>query len=205
MPAQLQACIFSFDEGTQSWAKLLSLLGELRGKGFHCAIVTNASRADFERKMASRKAVLEAMDAIVTGNEVDRPKPAPDLFVEAARRLRVDPTRCLVFDESPAGVAGAQTAGMLSAAVGPRVAERFAALAPDWLLRDISAFDPRDIALPRKAVKPVKPAGADGGAADGEEPPMVAFARMLPPGSALQRCLMGNRGAGGGGYSGLGV
>ena len=31
MPAQLQACIFSFDEGTQSWAKLLSLLGEIGG------------------------------------------------------------------------------------------------------------------------------------------------------------------------------
>ena len=72
------------------------------------------------------------------------------LFVEAARRLRVDPTRCLAFDESPAGVAGAQAAGMLSAAVGPGVAARFGSLAPEWLLRDICAFDAREIELPRR-------------------------------------------------------
>ena len=73
-------------------------------------------------------------------------KPAADLFHEAARRLRVDPTRCLVFDDAPAGLVAAHSAGMLTAAVGPAAKNRGAAAdspSVDWALRDISSFDTR--------------------------------------------------------------
>lgn len=149
--------------------------------------------------MAELPEVLESVDAIVTGNEIGSAKPSPDLFVEAARRLRCDPTRCVVFDEAVEGITGAQTAQMLTAAVGPGVHARFRHLTPDWLLRDISAFDHRDIELPRGLLV------AEQRVEEDEVPALVAIARLMPNGSALQRCLMGTHHRSSGEYGQLGV
>jgi HAD superfamily hydrolase (TIGR01509 family) len=51
-------------------------------------------------------------DAIVTGDDVVHPKPAPDIFLEAARRLGVDPRGCVVLEDSLAGVTAGHAAGM---------------------------------------------------------------------------------------------
>lgn len=51
---------------------------------------------------------------VVTIEDVTRPKPAPDLFLEAARRLDVAPSRCCVFEDSPQGLEAARNAGMLA-------------------------------------------------------------------------------------------
>lgn len=51
-------------------------------------------------------------NTVVTINDVARPKPEPDLFLEAARRLGVPPTDCLVFEDSPEGMEAARQAGM---------------------------------------------------------------------------------------------
>jgi len=52
-------------------------------------------------------------DAIVSGDEVERGKPAPDVYLLAAKRLGVAPERCLAIEDSPAGVQSAAAAGML--------------------------------------------------------------------------------------------
>ena len=46
------------------------------------------------------------------GDEVARGKPAPDVFIEAARRLGVDAADCLVFEDAPMGIEAAHAAGM---------------------------------------------------------------------------------------------
>ena len=51
-------------------------------------------------------------DVVVTASEVASGKPAPDIFVEAARRLDVVPARCLVLEDSPHGCEAAIAAGM---------------------------------------------------------------------------------------------
>ncbi|MEM9631077.1 MAG: HAD family phosphatase [Pseudomonadota bacterium] len=56
--------------------------------------------------------LLNLFDTVVTVEDVSHPKPAPDLFLEAARRLGVDPAVCLVFEDSPQGIEAAQKAGM---------------------------------------------------------------------------------------------
>jgi len=59
-------------------------------------------------------------DAVVCIEDYARAKPAPDPFLEAARRLNVPPAECLVFEDSPLGIEAAAAAGMQSVFV-PRV------------------------------------------------------------------------------------
>jgi len=48
----------------------------------------------------------------VNGMQVARPKPFPDVFLEAARQLNTAPAQCIVFEDSPTGVEAARAAGM---------------------------------------------------------------------------------------------
>jgi beta-phosphoglucomutase family hydrolase len=56
-------------------------------------------------------------DVVVTGDQVTRGKPAPDIFLEAARRLGVQPADCIVIEDSQHGVMAAKAAGMRCVAV----------------------------------------------------------------------------------------
>jgi beta-phosphoglucomutase-like phosphatase (HAD superfamily) len=57
--------------------------------------------------------LLALFDAVVTIEDVQgRGKPAPDIFLEAARRLRVSPNECTVFEDSDEGIEAARLAGM---------------------------------------------------------------------------------------------
>jgi HAD superfamily hydrolase (TIGR01509 family) len=56
--------------------------------------------------------LLDLFDTIVTFDDVGRPKPEPDLFLEAAHRLGVAPADCLVFEDSREGLEAARRAGM---------------------------------------------------------------------------------------------
>jgi HAD superfamily hydrolase (TIGR01509 family) len=60
----------------------------------------------------------ELFSVIVTSEQVKHGKPAPDMFLEAARRMAVAPGDCLVLEDSPAGFEAAKAAGMDYAAVG---------------------------------------------------------------------------------------
>ena len=50
-------------------------------------------------------------DAVVTGRDVKRKKPAPDPYLLVAQRLEVEPSECIVIEDSEAGVTSAKTAG----------------------------------------------------------------------------------------------
>lgn len=57
-------------------------------------------------------------DAIVTGADIRRAKPDPEIFLLGAERLGVEPGACIVFEDAPSGVAGALAAGMQCVGVG---------------------------------------------------------------------------------------
>ena len=129
-----------------AWPGTLALLRSLRAAGFPLAIATSSPRASFEKKMIYHTEILTNMSAVVTGDEVERGKPAPDIFLEAARRLGCDPRKCIVFEDSPSGIAGAHAAGCLAVALPdsrmPGNAPKFDELAPKWRLDEgIGAFD----------------------------------------------------------------
>ncbi|HEX6475608.1 MAG TPA: HAD family phosphatase [Candidatus Limnocylindria bacterium] len=54
----------------------------------------------------------DCFDAVVTADDVSRPKPAPDVYLEACRRLAVDPRGAVALEDSPTGVAAAMAAGL---------------------------------------------------------------------------------------------
>jgi HAD superfamily hydrolase (TIGR01509 family) len=56
--------------------------------------------------------LLDRFDALATGDEVLNGKPSPDLFLLAAHRLGIEPPRCLVLEDSEAGILAAHRAGM---------------------------------------------------------------------------------------------
>jgi HAD superfamily hydrolase (TIGR01509 family) len=51
-------------------------------------------------------------EAIVTADDVKHGKPAPDIFLESARRLNVPPERCWAFEDADLGIQAARSAGM---------------------------------------------------------------------------------------------
>jgi mannitol-1-/sugar-/sorbitol-6-phosphatase len=59
-----------------------------------------------------RAAGLPLPEVLVTADQVERGKPAPDPYLLAAERLRVDPRGCLVLEDAPSGVAAGVAAGM---------------------------------------------------------------------------------------------
>ena len=65
----------------------------------------------------SVRGFLALFDVVVTGSDVERLKPFPDIYLEAARRLAIDPVRCVVFEDSRTGCEAARAAGMFVVAV----------------------------------------------------------------------------------------
>ena len=63
--------------------------------------------------------IADLFDTIVCSEDYRRGKPAPDPFLEAARRLGVAPEKCLVFEDTVTGIAAATVAGMQSVLVPP--------------------------------------------------------------------------------------
>lgn len=67
------------------------------------AIGTSTSRETLEKKMCCKQRLAERFPVIVTGDEVVNGKPAPDIYLEVAARMGVNPEECLVVEDAPAG------------------------------------------------------------------------------------------------------
>lgn len=91
-------------------------LVKARSLGLRSALATGSVRAAVEAKIRPHN-IESHFDTLVCGDEVPRGKPAPDIFLEAASRLMVDPSACVVFEDSMAGVDAACAAGMRVVAV----------------------------------------------------------------------------------------
>ncbi len=88
------------------------LVQRLQAAGMPLAIATSSGRESVEIKLAPHP-WLQSIAVRVHGDDpqIQQGKPAPDLFIEAARRLNVDPTRCWAFEDSQAGAKAALAAG----------------------------------------------------------------------------------------------
>jgi beta-phosphoglucomutase-like phosphatase (HAD superfamily) len=98
-------------EGILVKAGLFALLDWLDHEGIAKAVATSTRRDRAQAKLA-QTALLPRFATLVGGDEVARGKPAPDIFLEAATRLREPAAECFVLEDSEPGVRAALAAGM---------------------------------------------------------------------------------------------
>jgi len=82
------------------------------------AVATGGTRAICSKTLKSLH-LLEHFQAIVTADDVAHGKPAPDIFLEAARRLGVAPGDCYAFEDAELGLQSARAAGMVAVDIRP--------------------------------------------------------------------------------------
>ena len=114
---------------------VVEFLAAARRLGIRCAIGSSAPRENVD--LCLRALGLKGVfAATVSGAEVARGKPAPDIFLKAAAGLGARPAECLVFEDAPAGIAAAHAAGMRVLALATSHAREELAgadvLAPDF-------------------------------------------------------------------------
>jgi HAD superfamily hydrolase (TIGR01509 family) len=85
-------------------------------RGLKLAVATAGDRHNIAFALEHLK-LAQPPDAIVGGDEGIAGKPAPDLFLEAARRLGMPAADCIVFEDAPFGIEAAQRAGMRAVAI----------------------------------------------------------------------------------------
>ncbi len=99
---------------------ILALLGALKAAGIPPAIGSTAP-SDWVLGSLAELRLTERFPVIVTGDQVQRDKPAPDVYLEAARRLGVPPRQCIAIEDSGPGLASARAAGMRTIAIPHRL------------------------------------------------------------------------------------
>ena len=82
-----------------------------RHKDVPKAIGSNAEPANIDF-VIDRFGLRPYFQVIVNGQQVERPKPFPDVYLKASELLRIPPQNCVVFEDSPTGVQAARAAGM---------------------------------------------------------------------------------------------
>lgn len=116
----VDAFVDAFDAAKRGWVAsgairafpaAAGVLALLRSRGLRLALATSTHAAEARARL-DRDDLLRCFDRVVTGDEVEHGKPAPDIFLLAARRLGVVPRACAVVEDSCAGVDAGRAAGM---------------------------------------------------------------------------------------------
>jgi HAD superfamily hydrolase (TIGR01509 family) len=91
---------------------VLEFIDRCRNAGIKTAIATSADRIKMEINLREIGLPAETFDATVNGLQVTNKKPAPDIYLTAARLVGVVPKECLVVEDAVNGVQAAKAAGM---------------------------------------------------------------------------------------------
>lgn len=111
-----------------------------RKQRLRCALATSADRIKMEGNLREIGLPPDRFDARVHGGDAARRKPHPDLFELAARRMQVDPARCLVVEDAPAGLRAARAAGAEALGITSSFpAEVLRAAGAAWTASDLAA------------------------------------------------------------------
>ena len=119
--------------GAREW------LESLRAAGWKQAIASSAPRLNVETmlRVLDMLPMDRLLDAVVSAEDVTRGKPEPDVFLAAAAKLAVPPSRCIVVEDAAAGVEAGRRAGMRTIGVNAR-----APLDADIYVRTLADLEP---------------------------------------------------------------
>jgi len=100
-----------FEDGVPVKSGVIDLLARLREIDMPMAVATSTETARAREKLKKAE-LLEAFQHVVGGDQVERSKPDPDIYLEAARRLSANPAASVALEDSENGVRAAHAAGM---------------------------------------------------------------------------------------------
>ncbi|BBM97400.1 riboflavin kinase / FMN hydrolase [Marchantia polymorpha subsp. ruderalis] len=139
-----------------SWARAKPLPGAIRlirylqSNSIPVALASSSPLESIKRKLSFQEGWTEVLGVVVSGDQVKEGKPSPEIFLEAARRLKAEPGSCLVIEDAPVGVTAAMAAGMRVVAV-PSLATKAARplySAADQVLSSLLDLRPEAWGLP---------------------------------------------------------
>lgn len=87
------------------------LIDELKIRQIPIAVASSSPRR-FIEEVLNKFNIIHEFNCIVSGEEVPKGKPAPDVYIETAKQLNVNPSKCIVLEDSKNGIAAAKAAGM---------------------------------------------------------------------------------------------
>lgn len=115
------------------------LLAALRRSPFRTA-VASSSQVSYVRARLADLGLVHLFDAVAGGDEVSRAKPAPDVYLLAARRVAVPPDACVALEDSENGVRAAKAAGMWCIAVPSPLTRTLDFSAADLVVGSVEAI-----------------------------------------------------------------
>jgi len=94
---------------------VIRFLNELRDAGILIALGSASKNA---MTILNKINIIQLFDVVIDGNKISKAKPDPEVFMEGAAELGVDPNYCLVFEDAQAGIEAARNGGMYIIGVG---------------------------------------------------------------------------------------
>ncbi|XP_051124865.1 bifunctional riboflavin kinase/FMN phosphatase-like [Andrographis paniculata] len=125
------------------------LMKHLHNHGVPFALASNALRKNIDGKISHHDGWKERFKVILGSDQVKSGKPSPDIFLEAAERMGVDPLNCLVIEDSIVGVKAGKAAGMKVVAVPSLQTEADSYSIADLILHSLLEFQPEQWGLPQ--------------------------------------------------------
>lgn len=95
----------------------LELIAGCLGKGLRISLATSADRVKMEISLKEIDLPPSTFNTIITGLDVERKKPSPDIYIKAAESLGLEPAGCLVIEDSVSGITAGKAAGCRCLAV----------------------------------------------------------------------------------------
>ena len=83
----------------------------LKRQGYKIGLASSSTKDAIEEVLTVGQ-LSSYFDAVVSGEDFEESKPAPDIYLEVARRLQAEPSHCMVFEDVPAGILAGKRAGM---------------------------------------------------------------------------------------------
>lgn len=114
------------------------LLQSLQAAGHIMALASSADRIKIDANLRAADISPDYFAAIISGDDVVRKKPAPDIYLQAANKIRAVPEQCVVIEDALNGIMAAKAAGMKCIAVASSFSpEQLSAESPDYICNHI--------------------------------------------------------------------
>ncbi len=96
-------------EGVKVYQSTIDLIDKLKSKGVKVGVISSSRNC---RHILEKAGIGNLFDTIVAGGDIDKGKPNPDVFLQAALNLGIEPSKCLVFEDAVLGVEASRRANI---------------------------------------------------------------------------------------------